>query len=657
MTPIIAMQSKVKNILLRLASLCAALLNRSISYRRKETFGILMYHRITDSSKELNPTINVTTDQFQNQLTELVQRGFVFWPLKKLIHFRNNGWKIPPQVTALTFDDGFAGVYHNGWPILKKLNIPATIFVNTAYLDSQDPMPFDHWGVNIGVHGSPDAYRPLTISQCKEMEACKLIDIGSHTHTHQDFRQRPRSFREDLQKSLQILQTILGHDQMPFALPYGIPRAGYADKSLIDAAKQTGVTCALNTGSELISEYSSPFYWGRFNVNSWDNGATLAGKLNGWYSWAPRLWNLFLKNQSSPPWSNEQSCSLSRNEDEPDDSLHVVAKKDKISVVVPTFNRATWLKDAIHTLIDQRTDGEFEYEIIVIDNCSTDNTPEVVEEIIANTSSNIRYYLELEKGDAPARNRGVKEAVGDWIAFFDDDQRADPSWLYELRRAALHLNASIVGGVVTLDLSLQKLAELHPYVRQILRETYNYKTFHPFTENTLPGTGNSMVEKRVFEQVGLFYSYRQASGADFDFFLRARKAGFALWFTPHAIIHHRIPESRLTDKYLRWESYSGGAMVAAHFDRLNRGLPALVLLCSARALKALIFHLPVLCFALLAGDATKATGHRIRLWRIAGYHRRTLSELFPRVFPQQRFFDSLKFRIGRKIEAATSKRK
>ena len=80
-----------------------------------------------------------------------------------------------------------------------------------------------------------------------------------------------------------------GLQAVPFAYPFGTVHAGYASANLIAAARSTGVTCGLTTESVLVDIHSDPLCWGRFNVFSWDTSATLAAKLSGWYSWAPRL--------------------------------------------------------------------------------------------------------------------------------------------------------------------------------------------------------------------------------------------------------------------------------------------------------------------------------------------------------------------------------
>ena len=123
-------------------------------------------------------------------------------------------------------------------------------------------------------------------------------------------------------------------------------------------------------------------------------------------------------------------------------------KKIDISVSVCTYNRAEILHGALESLICQETDGKFSYEIIVVDNASTDDTKAVVEQIIKTSPMPIRYILEEDKGVAQARNRGVKESQGTWIAFFDDDQLAERDWLKNLLDIALQMGADCVGGTI-----------------------------------------------------------------------------------------------------------------------------------------------------------------------------------------------------------------
>jgi peptidoglycan/xylan/chitin deacetylase (PgdA/CDA1 family) len=235
------------------------------------------------------PTHNVTPVDFRCQITGLLSRGFSVWALRQVLQYRKSGKPIPPRTIVITFDDGFESVYTNAWPILRELDIPATVFVSTAYLDSMTPFPFDAWGNAWQRRVPAECYRPLSTAQCCEMAAEGLIELGAHTHTHRDFRDRPDEFREDLQISVDVVRERFGEPEPSSAFPFGAPHRGYASECLVDAARKTGVCCALTTECVPVDPQSDPFRWGRFNAFPWDTGATLAAKLGGWYGWAGRL--------------------------------------------------------------------------------------------------------------------------------------------------------------------------------------------------------------------------------------------------------------------------------------------------------------------------------------------------------------------------------
>ena len=84
------------------------------------------------------------------------------------------------------------------------------------------------------------------------------------------------------------------------------------------------------------------------------------------------------------------------------------------------------LDNALQSLIVQEIDDGILCEILVVDNASTDNTKRIVEVASKRSSIPIRYIFENRKGVAQARNRGIKESYGNWIAFFDDDHNPFP---------------------------------------------------------------------------------------------------------------------------------------------------------------------------------------------------------------------------------------
>jgi peptidoglycan/xylan/chitin deacetylase (PgdA/CDA1 family) len=258
--------------------------------RRANLPGILTYHRIAPCIAGLPaPTHNVTPASFRCQLEGLLDRGFEFWPLDRLLHRARKGTPVPSQVVVVTFDDGFETVYTEAWPVLQELEIPATLFVSTAYLGSDVPFPFDEWGVRYAFELPQESYRPLTPEQCDEMVASGVFRLGAHTHTHEDFRGRHDVFAADLQDNVDHLRQRFGLTEVPFAFPFGSSSRGFSGGELVGAAKDTGVVCGLTTDPLLVDPASDPFAWGRFNAFPWDTGASLAAKLDGWYSWAPQL--------------------------------------------------------------------------------------------------------------------------------------------------------------------------------------------------------------------------------------------------------------------------------------------------------------------------------------------------------------------------------
>lgn len=278
------------NIAMRTTGRLAAGMSGSFGSRANNRPGILTYHRITSRVRGLGaPSHNVEPDCFRLQLKGLLNRGYAFVPLSQLLACAVRDEALPERAVAVTFDDGFASVYASAFPILQQLGIPATVFLNTAYLDTSEPFPFDVWGVASAGRAPAESYRPLTTAECREMRDSGLIELGAHTHTHRDLRGRPREFRADLARSVKILRDTFDLDEVAFSFPYGSVHAGFASDELIAAARSTGVSCGLTTQPRLVDLSESSFRWGRFNAFSWDTAATLSGKLNGWYSWAPTM--------------------------------------------------------------------------------------------------------------------------------------------------------------------------------------------------------------------------------------------------------------------------------------------------------------------------------------------------------------------------------
>lgn len=263
----------------------AAGLHAILGDRSQGGFGILMYHRVADRHPGLTePTFNVTPQRLREQLAGLLARGFEPWSLKRLVAAHEIGEAIPRKAFAVTFDDGYENNLTAALPILESLGVPATIFLATGFLGSQQAFPSDIWSLAGSSQVPAASWRLLTIEQCHTLQDRGLVDLGAHTHTHRVFTNNAELFREDLARSVEILNDEFGVRKPTFAFPFGI-----ATPELIEVARKSNVSCALSTRSECILPGTDPFHWGRFTVADSDTPATLAAKIDGWYTVVTRV--------------------------------------------------------------------------------------------------------------------------------------------------------------------------------------------------------------------------------------------------------------------------------------------------------------------------------------------------------------------------------
>ncbi len=307
-----------------------------------------------------------------------------------------------------------------------------------------------------------------------------------------------------------------------------------------------------------------------------------------------------------------------------------------VSIVVITCDRADMLRDTLLSLVAQETGGRFCYEIVVVDNGSTDHTKRTVEEIAARANVPIRFGSEPRRGQVYARNRGVAEACGEWIASFDDDQLADPAWLKELVALAHDTQSRSVGGVMRLKLPEGCHRRLTAFCRRVLGESVAWQTRRRYTRKQGPGSGNHMLHRSVFEEVGIYDESYNLRGYDTDLYRRLSAAGIDSWYSPTAVAYHVTPPYRLTDQYLRDTSLCNGWCFARR-DRERFGALISPLILVARIGQMVGVHLPRLGVAKLLGDAEQALALRCRLWSAQGYMACAMHLMSPTWFAEPRF--------------------
>ncbi len=314
-----------------------------------------------------------------------------------------------------------------------------------------------------------------------------------------------------------------------------------------------------------------------------------------------------------------------------------------ITVILCTYNRKGMLATALDSLTRLETRNEFSYEVLIVDDGSIDGTPELVQAYIRASGVPMRYVRESGGGTAHARNRGIREASGQWVAFFDDDQLAASQWLYELYSFAAEKKVRCVGGHRRLLLTDEQLAHLSSVCRQVLGEIDYGEKPQRCLRKTFPGTGNMIIDKAVFERIGTFDDRHIWRGEDTELLSRARMAGVEAWINPRAVVFHQVPEYRLSEAYLIWTSLSDGIAFAVR-DYREWGRLKLLLSWLARGGQALFVNLTRLALAQFARNKAEALGRKCLLARFIGYSRESLFVLAPLAFPQKTFFSNLQLR-------------
>ncbi len=205
----------------------------------------------------------------------------------------------------------------------------------------------------------------------------------------------------------------------------------------------------------------------------------------------------------------------------------------KVSVIIPTHNRAEFLRSAITSVLNQTFQG---FEIVIIDDASKDHT----QEVIANfNDARIKViHNQFSKGDAGARNIGVINSNGEYIAFLDDDDEWLPEKL-EIQTCLLDNSPPEVGGVCTHSFIIEQVSGR-------VSSVFNPERNDLVKENFIR-TSSILLRRECFEKCGLFDESMPTS-SDYDMWIRI-STKFSFKIIEKILVKYYIHENRLTFNY------------------------------------------------------------------------------------------------------------
>lgn len=218
-----------------------------------------------------------------------------------------------------------------------------------------------------------------------------------------------------------------------------------------------------------------------------------------------------------------------------------------ISICVCTYKRPELLRRLLEAVARLETGGEFTYSVVIADNDRECSAESVVKEFSAGASFRITYCTEPRQNIALARNKTVANAVGDYIAFIDDDEYPCQMWLLHALNA---LRTHKVDGV---------LGPMEPYFSEpppewVVRGAFFKRPRHATgyrIDLRDARTGNVLFARRIIDGMTPIFDERFGTGGeDVDFFRRMKERGRTFIWCDESIVHELVPPMRCSKRYL-----------------------------------------------------------------------------------------------------------
>jgi len=195
------LQSIEKKLIIVVLILLSLSISKSFSFdtsnfNSKKGIIALMYHRFEENKY---PSTNIRNEVFKEHLNEIYKQNIEFIEFKNFENIISN--KIEKNYVLLTIDDAYQSFYLNAWPLLKEKKIPFVLFVSTR---------------EVGKHGY------MSWDEINKISSYEFVTIGNHSHSHDYLIDwTDEEIKSDLEKSIKIFKSELGHSPKLFSYPFG----------------------------------------------------------------------------------------------------------------------------------------------------------------------------------------------------------------------------------------------------------------------------------------------------------------------------------------------------------------------------------------------------------------------------------------------------
>ena len=238
----------------------------------------------------------------------------------------------------------------------------------------------------------------------------------------------------------------------------------------------------------------------------------------------------------------------------------------KISIVVCTFNRCSSLAETLASLQRMRVPDHLRWNILVVDNNSTDDTRAMVERLASRAAIEITYLFEPKQGLSHARNRGILATDSEYVAFTDDDVLVDENWLKSIAETFTTHDVDCVGGKIVPHWLSQRPGWLSDRMLNVLAVLdYGDEPFEvgqQQDDRVLFGANfafkrESLIKTGMFN-IDLGRKGQFGSGEDKEVLQKLRANNGTIIYDPRAVVLHKVPAERLNKSYFRRWHYEAG---------------------------------------------------------------------------------------------------